>query len=213
MKAAVRHLEPSMERSGAASRGRFVIATVKGDVHDIGKNLVDIILTNNGYTVDNLGIKVPVEQLIEAVRRDRPAAVGMSGLLVKSTLVMRDNLDAFNEAGLDLPVILGGAALTRLYVERDLRRLYQRSRLLRPRRLRRPEARRRDQPRRGAAGAGARGCRGSRRSAGRRLRYDRYQARLRFPDAARPGRAHPATALLGHAHHDRLSTSWRSGRC
>jgi 5-methyltetrahydrofolate--homocysteine methyltransferase len=125
MKAAVRHLEPHMERSAAASRGRFVIATVKGDVHDIGKNLVDIILTNNGYTVDNLGIKVPVEQLIEAVRRDRPAAVGMSGLLVKSTLVMRDNLDAFNEAGIDLPVVLGGAALTRLYVERDLRRLYR----------------------------------------------------------------------------------------
>ncbi|MBA4378001.1 MAG: methionine synthase, partial [Gemmatimonas sp.] len=125
MKAAVRHLEPRMARSSVASRGRFVIATVKGDVHDIGKNLVDIILTNNGYTVDNLGIKVPVEQLIEAVRRDRPAAVGMSGLLVKSTLVMRDNLDAFNEAGLDLPVVLGGAALTRLYVERDLRRLYR----------------------------------------------------------------------------------------
>jgi len=125
MKAAVRHLEPRMARSADASRGRFVIATVKGDVHDIGKNLVDIILTNNGYTVDNLGIKVPVEQLIEAVRRDRPAALGMSGLLVKSTLVMRDNLDAFNEAGIDLPVVLGGAALTRLYVERDLRRLYK----------------------------------------------------------------------------------------
>jgi 5-methyltetrahydrofolate--homocysteine methyltransferase len=125
MKAAVRHLEPHMARSDAAARGRFVIATVRGDVHDIGKNLVDIILTNNGFSVHNLGIKVPVEQLIEVIRRDAPDVVGLSGLLVKSTLVMRDNLEAFNAAGIDVPVVLGGAALTRKYVESDLRRIYK----------------------------------------------------------------------------------------
>ena len=125
MKAAVKLLEPRMERSEAASRGRFLIATVRGDVHDIGKNLVDIILTNNGFTVENMGIKVPVEQLIEAIRRDAPDAVGLSGLLVKSTVVMKENLEAFNEAGIDLPVVLGGAALTRKYVEGDLRRIYR----------------------------------------------------------------------------------------
>ena len=125
MKAAVRHLEPHMDRSDAVSRGRFVIATVRGDVHDIGKNLVDIILTNNGFSVDNLGIKVPVEQLIEVIRRDRPDVVGLSGLLVKSTLVMKENLEAFNAAGVDVPVVLGGAALTRSYVEGDLRKVYK----------------------------------------------------------------------------------------
>ncbi len=125
MKSAVRHLEPHMERSEASARGRFVIATVRGDVHDIGKNLVDIILTNNGFSVDNLGIKVPVEQLIDVIKRDAPDVVGMSGLLVKSTIVMRDNLEAFNAAGVDVPVVLGGAALTKSYVERDLRKVYK----------------------------------------------------------------------------------------
>ena len=124
MKAAVRHLEPHMERADRVARGRFLIATVKGDVHDIGKNLVDIILTNNGFTVDNLGIKVPVEQIIDMVKREAPDAVGMSGLLVKSTLVMRDNLETMAAAGLSLPVVLGGAALTKRYVEEDLRRVY-----------------------------------------------------------------------------------------
>ncbi len=124
MKAAVGHLEPHMERSASTSRGGFVIATVKGDVHDIGKNLVDIILTNNGFRVDNLGIRIPVEQIIEVVRREQPLAVGMSGLLVKSTVVMKENLEAMAAAGLDLPVVLGGAALTRRYVETDLRRIY-----------------------------------------------------------------------------------------
>ncbi len=124
MKAAVRHLEPHMEKSGGTSRGEFVIATVQGDVHDIGKNLVDIILTNNGFDVDNMGIKVPAEQLVETIKRDRPHAVGMSGLLVKSTIVMKENLEAFNRAGIDVPVVLGGAALTRKYVESDLRRVY-----------------------------------------------------------------------------------------
>ena len=125
MKAAVRHLEPHMEKSGATSRGEFVIATVQGDVHDIGKNLVDIILTNNGFDVHNLGIKVPAAQLIETIQRDKPHVVGLSGLLVKSTIVMKENLEAFNRAGIDVPVVLGGAALTKKYVESDLRRVYK----------------------------------------------------------------------------------------
>jgi 5-methyltetrahydrofolate--homocysteine methyltransferase len=127
MKAAVRYLEPHMERTGgSASKGRIVLATVKGDVHDIGKNLVDIILTNNGYTVHNLGIKVPISEMIDAAVQHDADAVGMSGLLVKSTLIMRDNLEELNGRGLaDLPVLLGGAALTRSYVERDLREVYK----------------------------------------------------------------------------------------
>ena len=125
MKAAVRHLEPHMDKSQSSSRGDFMIATVRGDVHDIGKNLVDIILTNNGFDVANLGIKIPVEQMIEAIRRDTPDAIGMSGLLVKSTIVMKENLEAFNREGIDLPVVLGGAALTKKYVESDLRRIYK----------------------------------------------------------------------------------------
>jgi 5-methyltetrahydrofolate--homocysteine methyltransferase len=127
MKAAVAHLEPHMDRSGAgASKGRIVLATVKGDVHDIGKNLVDIIFTNNGYEVHNLGIKVPLSEMIEAAERVGADVIGMSGLLVKSTLIMRDNLLELNQRGLaHIPVILGGAALTRTYVERDLRTQYQ----------------------------------------------------------------------------------------
>ncbi len=127
MKAAVSFLEPHMPRVGAsASKGRLVLATVKGDVHDIGKNLVDIILTNNGYEVHNLGIKVGIEEMVSAASSVGADAIGMSGLLVKSTLIMRDNLEALNELGLShYPVILGGAALTRTYVERDLRAVYQ----------------------------------------------------------------------------------------
>jgi 5-methyltetrahydrofolate--homocysteine methyltransferase len=127
MKAAVSFLEPHMPRVGdSASKGRIVLATVKGDVHDIGKNLVDIILTNNGYDVHNLGIKVGIEDMVSAAASVGADAIGMSGLLVKSTLIMRDNLEALNEAGLSrYPVILGGAALTRTYVERDLRAVYQ----------------------------------------------------------------------------------------
>ena len=126
MKQAVAHLEPHMERSEAANRGTIVLATVKGDVHDIGKNLVDIILTNNGYTVHNLGIKVSITEMVQAAQERAADAIGMSGLLVKSTLVMRDNLIELNERDLSgIPVILGGAALTRTFVERDLREVYQ----------------------------------------------------------------------------------------
>ena len=126
MKAAVATLEPFMEKADQQSKGIMVIATVKGDVHDIGKNLVDIILTNNGYKVVNLGIKVPIDQMLEAVDREGADALGMSGLLVKSTLVMKENLQIMRDRGLDLPVVLGGAALTRRYVEEDLRSIYGR---------------------------------------------------------------------------------------
>ncbi|MDP9070521.1 MAG: methionine synthase [Actinomycetota bacterium] len=126
MKAAVAHLEPHMEKSDQGGKGRIVLATVKGDVHDIGKNLVDIILTNNGYEVHNLGIKVAVGDMIDKALAVGADAIGMSGLLVKSTLIMRENLLELNERGLaDIPVVLGGAALTRTYVERDLRQVYQ----------------------------------------------------------------------------------------
>jgi 5-methyltetrahydrofolate--homocysteine methyltransferase len=125
MKAAVAYLEPHMDKSDDGGRGRVVLATVKGDVHDIGKNLVDIILTNNGYEVINLGIKVGVGEMLAAVEEHGADALGMSGLLVKSTLVMRENLEEMNRRGLaEVPVLLGGAALTRTYVERDLREVY-----------------------------------------------------------------------------------------
>ena len=119
MKAAVAVLEPHMEKQEGQHKGTIVLATVKGDVHDIGKNLVDIILTNNGYKVVNLGIKQPIGAILAAVREHRPDAVGLSGLLVKSTVVMRENLEEMTREGLDLPVLLGGAALTRAYVEED----------------------------------------------------------------------------------------------
>jgi 5-methyltetrahydrofolate--homocysteine methyltransferase len=126
MKTAVAFLEPHMEKADAGGKGRVVIGTVKGDVHDIGKNLVDIILTNNGYEVRNLGIKVPVAQFIEAATEWEADAIGMSGLLVKSTLIMRENLEELNSQELSrIPVLLGGAALTRTYVERDLRQVYK----------------------------------------------------------------------------------------
>ena len=126
MKAAVAYLEPHLERADDRGKGTIVLATVKGDVHDIGKNLVDIILTNNGYTVVNLGIKQPVSTIIEAAERHEADAIGMSGLLVKSTVVMRENLEELNARGVaaSFPVFLGGAALTRAYVEQDLREVY-----------------------------------------------------------------------------------------
>ncbi len=126
MKAAVGYLEPYMERSGEAGKGRIVLATVKGDVHDIGKNLVNIILSNNGYDVVNIGIKQPLSAIVDAATEQGADVIGMSGLLVKSTVVMRDNLAELNSRGLAgrWPVLLGGAALTRAYVEQDLASLF-----------------------------------------------------------------------------------------
>ncbi len=125
MKAAVAHLEPHMDKAEDHGRGSIVLATVKGDVHDIGKNLVDIILTNNGYRVHNLGIKVGISEMIDAFNEQSADAIGMSGLLVKSTLIMRENLEELERRGLGkVPVLLGGAALTRMYVEGDLRKVY-----------------------------------------------------------------------------------------
>ncbi|HEY8081675.1 MAG TPA: methionine synthase [Acidimicrobiales bacterium] len=122
MKQAVAHLEPHMERTDSKGKGTIVLATVKGDVHDIGKNLVDIILTNNGYEVVNLGIKVGINEMLAAVEEHKADAIGMSGLLVKSTLIMRENLSVLRDLGYSkVPVLLGGAALTRTYVERELR--------------------------------------------------------------------------------------------
>nr|MBA3687208.1 dihydropteroate synthase [Planctomycetota bacterium] len=124
MKAAVKHLEPFMERIEGTQKGTMVLATVKGDVHDIGKNLVDIILSNNGYKVVNLGIKQPIDAILAAVDLHKPDAIGMSGLLVKSTVVMKENLEHLASRGLKHQVILGGAALNRAYVENDLRGIY-----------------------------------------------------------------------------------------
>ncbi|HEV8537704.1 MAG TPA: dihydropteroate synthase, partial [Bacteroidota bacterium] len=125
MKAAVGYLEQFMDKADAASKGTMVIATVKGDVHDIGKNLVDIILTNNGYKVVNLGIQCPLERMLSAYEEHDADAIGMSGLLVKSTLIMKQNLEVMNERDEQPPVVLGGAALTRRYVEQDLRSVYK----------------------------------------------------------------------------------------
>ncbi|MBH1936659.1 methionine synthase [Streptomyces sp. AV19] len=127
MKNAVAHLEPHMEKSDAEGKGTIVLATVRGDVHDIGKNLVDIILSNNGYTVVNLGIKQPVSAILEAAEEHRADVIGMSGLLVKSTVIMKENLEELNQRKLaaSYPVILGGAALTRAYVEQDLHEIYE----------------------------------------------------------------------------------------
>ncbi len=129
MKASVAYLEPYMEKvpeGEESGKGRIVLATVKGDVHDIGKNLVDIILTNNGYEVHNIGIKVSIAEMIDKAEEVKAHAIGMSGLLVKSTLIMRDNLEELNSRELEkYPILLGGAALTRSYVERDLRGVYR----------------------------------------------------------------------------------------
>ncbi|MEV8285620.1 methionine synthase [Streptomyces niveus] len=127
MKTAVAFLEPHMEKSDDDGKGTIVLATVRGDVHDIGKNLVDIILSNNGYTVVNLGIKQPVSAILEAAEEHRADVIGMSGLLVKSTVIMKENLQELNQRKMaaDFPVILGGAALTRAYVEQDLHEIYE----------------------------------------------------------------------------------------
>ena len=124
MKAAVAYLEPKMEKSDGGGKGTMVLATVKGDVHDIGKNLVDIILSNNGYRVVNLGIKQPSDSIIAAARDIGANAIGLSGLLVKSTLEMKYVLQDLERLGMTIPVVCGGAALTRKYVEEDLRKEY-----------------------------------------------------------------------------------------
>jgi 5-methyltetrahydrofolate--homocysteine methyltransferase len=119
MKAAVAHLEPHMETVEGTTRGTIVLATVKGDIHDIGKNLVDIILTNNGYRTVNIGARQPIEAIMAAAREEEADAVGMSGLLIRSAVIMRENLEEMSRNGLDMPVLLGGAALSRKYVEED----------------------------------------------------------------------------------------------
>lgn len=124
MKAAVGHLEPFMEKVEGQSRGRMILATVRGDVHDIGKNLVDIILSNNGFEVVNLGIKQPIDNILKAWREQGADAIGMSGLLVKSTVIMKENLEELRRQGINVPIILGGAALTRAFVEEDCTRTY-----------------------------------------------------------------------------------------
>ncbi len=129
MKKAVAYLEQFMEKIEGQEKGKIILATVKGDVHDIGKNLVDIILTNNGFKVINLGIKVPIANIMTAIAEHKPDAVGLSGLLVKSTVIMRENLAELTQAGVKIPVLLGGAALTRAYVEEDCVAAYESGRV------------------------------------------------------------------------------------
>ena len=124
MKAAVAYLQPYMDKVAGEAKGTMVLATVRGDVHDIGKNLVDIVVSNNGYNVVNLGIKVPIDQILEAGKQHKADAIGMSGLLVKSTVVMKENLELMSQRGISTPVVCGGAALNRHYVENDLRAAY-----------------------------------------------------------------------------------------
>ena len=126
MKAAVAYLVPMMDKAAGPAKGTMVLATVRGDVHDIGKNLVDIILSNNGYKVINLGIKQPIDQIIKAAKEHNADAIGMSGLLVKSTVIMKENLEEMRRLGITTPVVLGGAALTRGYVEADCSEAYGR---------------------------------------------------------------------------------------
>jgi 5-methyltetrahydrofolate--homocysteine methyltransferase len=126
MKKSVAHLEQFLEKKEGVTKGKVVLATVYGDVHDIGKNLVDIILTNNGYRVVNLGIKQPIANILDAARTHAADAVGMSGLLVKSTVIMKENLEEMKRQGIEIPVLLGGAALTRRYVETECREVYTR---------------------------------------------------------------------------------------
>jgi len=125
MKTAIKHIEPHLPKEASTTKGRVILATVKGDVHDIGKNLVDIILSNNGYEVENLGIKQPIEAILEAHERRPASAIGLSGLLVKSTVIMRENLQYMAEKGQRVPVLLGGAALTRDFVDQECQSQYE----------------------------------------------------------------------------------------
>lgn len=124
MKAAVNYLEPLMAEGKQESKGTFLLATVKGDVHDIGKNLVEIILSNNGYHVIDLGIKQDIDAILAAIKKYQPDALGLSGLLVQSTIIMKEDLAILKEAGITIPVILGGAALTRQFAEQDCQAAY-----------------------------------------------------------------------------------------
>ena len=184
MKAAVSYLEPFMEKADSGGKGKVVLATVRGDVHDIGKNLVDIILTNNGYMVYNLGIKITIAEMIDKALEVEADAIGMSGLLVKSTIIMRENLQELNERGLaeKVPVLLGGAALTRNYVEVDLRETYQGRRVLRQGRVRGP-------PHDGHADGGQaqRRARSRVRSRGRRTQAPAAQERAARGSGRSPG--------------------------
>ena len=125
MKAAVSHLEPHMEKSASSTRGKVILATVKGDVHDIGKNLVDIVLSNNGFDVVNLGIRVPSEQLIQGIREHSPDVVGLSGLLVKSAQQMVLTAEDLAAVGIDVPMLVGGAALTRRFTHLKIAPKYE----------------------------------------------------------------------------------------
>jgi len=125
MRRSVSLLEPFMDRTKMKEQGKMVIATVRGDVHDIGKNLVDIILTNNGFKVVNLGVKQPIESIIMAIETEKPQAVGLSGLLVQSCLIMKDDLIELSHRGITIPVICGGAALTGKFVENELQKAYK----------------------------------------------------------------------------------------
>lgn len=125
MKASVNYLEPFMEKSETAVKGKIILATVKGDVHDIGKNLVEIILSNNGYKIVNLGIKVPPEQIIDAQRRENADAIGLSGLLVKSAQQMVITAQDLRTAGVDVPILVGGAALTRKFTKTRIQPEYE----------------------------------------------------------------------------------------
>ncbi|MGG1514954.1 methionine synthase [Paenibacillus oryzisoli] len=125
MKASVTYLEQFMEKSDSAVKGKIILATVKGDVHDIGKNLVEIILSNNGYHIVNLGIKVPPEQIIEAYRREKADAIGLSGLLVKSAQQMVVTAQDLRTAGVDVPILVGGAALTRKFTKTRIQPEYE----------------------------------------------------------------------------------------
>ena len=134
MKASVNHLEQFMEKADTAKRGKMVLATVKGDVHDIGKNLVEIILKNNGFDVVNLGIKVPPEELIKAYSQHHPDAIGLSGLLVKSAQQMVITANDLQEAGIEMPLLVGGAALSAKFTQTKIAPSYGESGVLRERR-------------------------------------------------------------------------------
>ena len=212
MKTAVAYLEPFMEKADQGGKGTMVLATVKGDVHDIGKNLVDIILTNNGYTVRNLGIKIGITEMVAAVEEFGADAIGMSGLLVKSTLIMRENLEELNRRGLShIPVILGGAAL-----DPDLRRARPAQGLRRPPLLR--QGRLRGPAHHGPPGGDAQDRRGR-----PRVRHGHRRPRPRPPQeraAQAGGRRGPCPrrdlagpfAGGGHRQPDRSSRpSWAAG--